>query len=324
MAKIKYHFNTKSLEYELVKPGFKDFAIKALSVIAFGLVFSSIILLIAYNFFSSPKEKVLTRENENYRIQLKMLNEKLDNLGNVLTELQQKDNNIYRVIFEADPISDNIRKGGIGGAERYSKLEGYNNSDIIIATTRKADIIARQLYVQSKSFEDVLNMAKDKNKMLKSIPAIQPIKNKGLKQLVSGFGMRIHPLYKTLVMHTGVDFTATVGTPVYATGDGEIMNPAAETVSGYGNVIVVNHGYGYKTLYAHLSRKVVNPGQKVKRGEIIGYVGNTGISTGPHLHYEVIKNNVKINPVNFFYNDLSPAEYEKVIEIASKVNQSLS
>jgi murein DD-endopeptidase MepM/ murein hydrolase activator NlpD len=324
MAKIKYHFNTKSLKYEKVKNSFKDFAIKVLSVMATGLVFAAVILLIAYNFFSSPKEIMLKRENENYRLQLKYLSDKLDNINNVLADLKQRDNNIYRVIFEANPIPDEERTAGAGGSNKYSNLEGFNNSDVLIEVTKKVDMIERQLYVQSKSFEEVFDMAKNKNKMLTSIPAIQPIRNKGLKQLVSGFGMRIHPLYKTLVMHTGVDFTATVGTPVFATGDGIVLNPSSESVSGYGNVIVIDHGYGYKTLYAHLSRKIVKPGEKVKRGEIIGYVGNTGISTGPHLHYEVIKNNKKVNPVNFFYNDLTPAEYEQIIKIASQVNQSLS
>lgn len=290
---------------------------------AAGIVFSAVVLLIAYNFFDSPKERMLRREIKQFEMQYELLNERMNRMALVLKDIQNRDDNIYRTIFEADPIPSSIRNASFGGTNRYAALDSYENAEIIKETTKKLDKIARQLYIQSKSFDDVYTLARSKNKMLASIPAIQPILNKRLDRLASGFGYRVHPVYKSMRMHTGVDFTAPTGTPVYATGDGVIMG-AARGFSGYGIVCIINHGYNYKTLYAHLSRVKVKPGQRVKRGQIIGYVGNTGISTGPHLHYEVRFNNRPVNPVSYFYNDLSPEDYEKIIEIASRVNQSLS
>ncbi|OFY22379.1 MAG: peptidase M23 [Bacteroidetes bacterium GWF2_29_10] len=323
MGKAKYHFNPKSLTYEKVKHTFTDMMLKVVAYVATGLVFSSVVLLIAYNLFNSPKELNLLRENQQYKLELSILNDRLEQLADAVKNIEEKDDNIYRVIFESEPVADEIRNGGYGGAEKYNNLKGFDNSDILIETNLKIDKIARKLSVQNKSFDDVFEMAQNKNKMLASIPAIQPIRNKNLKNLVSGFGMRIHPIYKTLRMHQGVDFVAPTGTPIYATGDGVIMYND-NSLSGYGKVVVINHGYGYKTLYAHMSSLKVKPGQKVKRGEIIGTVGSSGLSTGPHLHYEIRKGNKAINPVNFFFNDLSPAEYQKIIEIASKVNQAMS
>jgi murein DD-endopeptidase MepM/ murein hydrolase activator NlpD len=236
--------------------------------------------------------------------------------------MEQRDDNIYRVIFETDPIPPSVRKAGYGGAERYAKLEGYNNSELVIGTTKKLDKLSRELYVQSKSFDEVFKLANNKKEMLSSIPAIIPIsKNKG--NIASGFGFRIHPIYKVMRMHEGIDITARIGTPIYATGNGYIVNNAGK-ISGLGISCMIDHGYGYKTVYGHMSRLKVRPGQKVKRGEIIGYVGSTGLSIGPHLHYEVLKNNKVVNPVNYFFNDLTPEEYQKVIEESSKVNQALS
>ncbi len=323
MAKSKYHFNFKSLEIEKVKITLKEKVLKLLSVLAAGMVFSAVVILLAYNFFNSPKEKMLRRENEQLTLQIELFNSKLDKISTVLNDLQNRDDNIYRVIFESDPIPNSIRKAGFGGVDKYSKLEGYNNSDLLINTTKRLDVISRQLYVQSKSFDYIFIKAKKKNEMLLCIPAIQPISNKDLTHLASGFGYRIHPVYKTLKMHTGIDFAAPKGTLIYATGNG-IVDAETGTKSGYGLAIVINHGFGYQTLYGHCSGIIVKPGDRVKRGQVIGYVGNSGLSVGPHVHYEVIKNGVKIDPINFFYNDLSPADYEKVLEIASRVNQSLS
>jgi murein DD-endopeptidase MepM/ murein hydrolase activator NlpD len=240
----------------------------------------------------------------------------------VLDEIQERDDNIYRVIFEADPIPNSIRKQGFGGINRYEKLLGLSNSELMINTSKKIDQLTKQLYLQSKSFDEVIDLAKNKSNMLASIPAIQPVANKDLKRMASGYGYRIHPIYKTRKMHYGMDFSAKTGTEIYATGDG-VVSKIKRSKRGYGNYVKINHGFGYETLYAHMSKYIVKKGQRVKRGEVIGYVGNSGISTAPHLHYEVRKDNKKINPMNFYYNDLSPEEYEKMLEISLQSNQSL-
>ncbi len=323
MAKVKYHFDRKSLEIEKIKITSKDRLVKVLRIFAIGLVFSAVVMLIAYTFFPSPKEKALQREIAQYEFQYNVLNDKLNRMLVVLDDIQKRDDNIYRVIFEAEPVPANERQAGFGGVDRYEKLQSYDNSKLIIETTKKLDKISRQLYVQSKSFDEVFEMAKKKKEMLICIPAIQPISNKDLKRIASGFGYRIHPIYKTLRMHTGIDFSAPKGTPVYATGNGTVRNNR-KGMRGYGKFCMIDHGYGYKTLYAHLSKVIVRSGQKVKRGEIIGYVGSTGLSVAPHLHYEVRINDKPVNPVHYFFNDLTPKEYEKVIEISSKINQALS
>jgi len=320
--KHKYRFNPHLLTYEKVIVSIKDIFLKVLSYFATGLVFSAVVIIIAYNFLDSPKERMLRREIKQYQLQFEMMNDRMNTLSSVLKDIQDRDDNVYRVIFEADPIPNSVRNAGYGGTDRYNKLEGYENSEIIKETSKKLDKIARQLYIQSKSFDEVFDMAKNKNKMLSSIPAIQPI-NKKLSTIASGFGYRIHPIYKSMHMHTGIDFTAHTGTPVYATGDGVVVDTRSGYI-GYGIVCVISHGFNYKTLYGHLSRLLVKPGQKVTRGQVIGYVGSTGVSTGPHLHYEVRFSDRPVNPVNYFYNDLTPEEYEKVIEISSRVNQSLS
>jgi murein DD-endopeptidase MepM/ murein hydrolase activator NlpD len=325
MAKKKhhYHFNTKSLSYEKVRVTIKDKLLKLLSIAAAGMVFATVVLLFAYNFFNSPKEKMLKREMENYKTQYALLNDKLDQMNKVIGDLENRDDNIYRVVFEAEPIPSSVRKAGYGGADRYAKLEGYDNSELIIETTKKMDKIARELYVQSKSYDEVFDMAKNKTKMLASIPAIVPIRG-GATKICSGFGYRINPIYKTMQMHTGVDIISPRGTPIYATGDGFVDNPKGNLLTGYGICCVLNHGYGYETLYGHMSSMVVKMGQKLKRGQLIGYVGSTGLATAPHLHYEVWKNGQRVNPVNYFYNDLTPAEYQKVLEVSSRINQALS
>ncbi len=254
---------------------------------------------------------------------LQTLDKRVEKLNKVLVDIENRDDNIYRTIFEAEPIPSNFRKAGIGGSDRYEFLKGFENSQTIIRTAQKIDKLSRELYIQSKSFDDVYKMAKNKARMLASIPAIQPLSNKDLKRIASGFGYRIHPIYKTWRMHTGIDFTAPIGTPLYATGDGVIERIKGK-MSGYGKVVIINHGYGYESLYAHMSKIIVRPGEKVKRGQVIGYVGNTGRSTGPHVHYEIKKNGKPINPVHFFFQDLTPEEYEKVIEISSRPNQSMS
>jgi len=323
MPKSKFKINPHSLEYEKVKLGWKERSRKIAYYSVVLSVFAVVVLFIAYSYFPSPKELMLSRENQQYKLQYELLNKKIDNLTHVLSDLEDRDDNIYRTIFEAEPISSEKRHAGVGGSDRYADLEGYENSKTIIETSKMIDQLSRRLYIQSKSYDDIIEMAKNKERMLASIPAIQPVSNKDLKRIASGFGYRIHPVYKTWKMHTGIDFTAPIGTPIYATGDGVVIKPKSR-MSGYGKAIVIDHGYGYRTIYAHCSKIIAKPGTKVKRGQIIGYVGNTGISTGPHCHYEVRKNGKPINPVNFFYQDLSPEEYEKVIEISSRANQSMS
>ena len=322
MAKIKYYYDTKTLSYKPIKLNsgekIKGYFIFFLS----SVLLSFFILLIFYQFFDSPKEKKLKLEIQNLTSQYEVINNNMKQVEIVLDEIQDRDDNIYRVIFEADPIPTSIRKQGFGGVNRYEKLLGLSNSELIINTSKKIDQLTKQLYLQSKSFDEVIDLAKNKSNMLASIPAIQPVANKDLKRMASGYGYRIHPIYKTRKMHYGMDFSAKTGTEIYSTGDG-VVSKVKRSKRGYGNYIKINHGFGYETLYAHMSKYIVKKGQKVKRGEVIGYVGNSGISTAPHLHYEVRKDNKKINPVNFYYNDLSPEEYEKMLEISLQSNQSL-
>ena len=321
MAKVKYRYNPKSLIYEKVQKTTKSFILRMLGYLFTGLAFSAVIIFIAYAFFDSPKERMLQREIEQYKLQYEILNDRLDQVANVLQDMQERDDNIYRVIFESEPIPWSIRNAGFGGSDRYARLDGYINSDIIIKTTRKLDQLTSQTVVQSKSFDEVFNMAKNKAEMLACIPAIQPIK-KGDGRIVSGFGMRYHPILKYRRMHYGIDISAPTGTPVFATGDGTVKSVGRH--GGYGNTVIIDHGYGYQTLYGHMKTISVKKHKKVKRGEIIGYVGNTGLSRAPHVHYEIIYNNKKIDPVNYFYNDFTPEEFEKVRELASKDNQVLS
>ena len=321
MSKVKYKYNPKTLTYEKAELTLWDRVLKFFSYIGTGLVFSVFFLFVFYLFFDSPKEKRLKRENEQLKLNYTLLNNRLEDLSKVMANLEERDDNIYRVVFEAEPIPKTIRRAGFGGSNRYEALEGYENSELVIQTTKRLDKLAKQMYIQSKSFDEVIQMAENKEKMLAAIPAIQPVANKNLKRMASGFGYRIDPHYKVRKFHAGMDFSAPTGTDVYVTGDG-VVKKTKKGLRGYGYHILVDHGYGYQTLYAHLSEIKVRPGTKVKRGETIGAVGNTGKSMGPHLHYEVHKNGEAVNPINFYFNDLSPAEYETMIELASGASQS--
>jgi len=321
MAKVKYYYDTKTLSYKRIELS-KVNKIKNSLYFLFGSAFTGLIMVIIFfHFFDSPKEKILNREIKQLTTQYEFLEDKLYQVELVLDNIQDRDDNIYRLIFEADPIPKSIRKAGYGGVNRYEHLSGYKNAELVISTSKKIDQITKQLYIQSKSFDDIINLAKNKKDMLASIPAIQPVSNKDLSRMASGYGPRIHPIYKTKKFHAGMDFSAKSGTPIYATGDGKISK-VKRSRRGYGNHVIINHGYGYKTLYAHMSKYIVKKGQKVNRGDIIGYVGSTGTSVAPHLHYEVHKDEKKINPVNFYYNDLTPEQYEKMLEISSQNNQS--
>ena len=321
----KYKINPYTLAYEKVRISFKERLKEVSFGVAFGIVVAVILTIVSYYTIDSPKEKNLKREIAQYKYQIELLNKRTEQMAEVLEDIENRDDNIYRTIFEAEPISANIRNSGIGGVERYNNLKGYDNSAAIINLTKKVDDLSKRLYIQSKSFDEVYEMAKNKNERLNAIPAIMPLSKK-TSRIVSGFGMRFHPILHYRRMHTGIDLVAKKGTPVYTTGDGtiEIAGKGGSQYSGYGIVVVVNHGFGYKTLYAHLSKVDVKNGQKVKRGEKIGEVGSTGLSQAPHLHYEVIQNGKKVNPVYYFFNDLTVEEYEQVIDEANAENQCLS
>ncbi len=322
MAKVRYHFNTNSLKIEKVKITFRQKFLRFLSVVVTGLVFASLVIVLAYNFLDSPKERMMQRELDQYKLQFTILNDRLEKVQAVVSDLRERDDNIYRVILESEPIPSTVREAGYGGADRYARLEGYKNAQIIKNTTRKLDLITSQLYVQSKSFDEVFSLAKRKEDLVASIPAIQPVSNKDLRRIGSYFGYRTDPFYKVTKFHEGIDFTAPVGTEIYATGDG-VVKTIEYSRRGYGNMIIISHGFGYETAYAHLSKVNIKPGQKVQRGQVIGFVGNTGKSTAPHLHYEVRKNGNPIDPINFFFNDITPEEYALMIEQSERPSQTL-
>jgi len=321
MSKVRYRYNTKTLSYEKAVTPFRTQFFRIISFLGTASVIGVISVVIAFRFFDSPKEKQMRRELDQMDAQYQILNKRLNNLSLVLNDLENRDDNVYRAYFNAEPISDDIRKSGFGGADRYRELQGFTHTQLMISTTQKMDQLAKQMYIQSKSYDELIKLSENKEKLLMAIPAIIPISVKDLKGTPSGFGYRIHPIYKIAKMHTGMDFNAALGTPIYATGDGVVERADAEA-SGYGNHVVINHGFGYETLYGHMSKILVVPGQQVKRGEIIGEVGSTGTSSGMHVHYEVIRNGTKVNPVSYYFLDLSPTEYLQIINQSNQSNQS--
>jgi murein DD-endopeptidase MepM/ murein hydrolase activator NlpD len=321
MVKTKYKFNPDSLSFDKVRLGFRAVLMRFLAYFTGSVIIAIIYGVIYAIFFDSPKEKALKREIEQMTIQYDLIHREMNNLESVLVQLQETDDNLYRTIFEAEPLPTTLREGGSGGINRYTELEGYDNSRIVIETTKRLDNIRKNIYLQSKSFDDLIALALRKEDMLRSIPAILPISNKDLTRTASGFGLRVHPIYKIIKPHAGMDFTAPTGTDIYVTGNGVIAS-FLSSQRGLGNHIIVDHGFGYSSVYAHLDGFNVKKGQKVQRGDVIGYVGNTGTSIAPHLHYEVKLNGVNVDPVNFYFNDLTPEMYERIIEIASKTGQS--
>jgi len=282
-------------------------------------------LLLGYTaYFESPKELLLKNEVKELEYYYENLNREVQKLDAILAEMEHRDDNIYRAVLGAEPIESSIRNAGVGGADRYQDIRNKDiiNEDIIVKITEQVDRLRRKVYIESKSQDEVVELAVNKEQLFSAIPAIQPVSNKELIRLSSGFGMRFHPIYKVKKMHPGIDFSAPIGTPIYATADG-VIDLLNVSFSGYGKTIEIDHGFGYRSRYAHMHGFAVSKGQKVKRGELIGYVGNTGLSTAPHLHYEVFINNRHVNPVYYFFNDLNPAEYEKIVELASIENQSL-
>lgn len=324
MAKIKYYYDTETCKYERVKVKSHDVVLNFLGLTSVILLVAVCLVVLYDVYFESPKEVMLKNEISELEYYYEDLQNEVDRLNAMVGALEKRDDDVYRIVLGAEPIDQAIRNAGIGGADRYSEIKEkkFSNKELVVALNEKIDKLKRKMYIQSKSYDELLKIATRKEEMFASIPAIQPISNKELLRLASGYGRRIHPIYKVKKLHSGIDFSAPIGTPVYATADGTVGSVKVR-FSGYGKFIEIDHGFGYRTRYAHLHDFNVKPGQKVKRGELIGYVGNTGLSTAPHLHYEVLRNGKKINPIHYFFNDLDSEEYEKIVELASIENQSL-
>ncbi|HEY6143020.1 MAG TPA: M23 family metallopeptidase [Flavobacterium sp.] len=323
MAKVKYYYDSENLAYrKIITKTRKKVGVVLLFLVASALFgFLSFVAILNTPYFETPKNRLQAREIENLKLHYAILNKKMDQLDAVLSAIEDRDNNLYRVYFNASGIPIEERKAGFSEKNRYKELEGYDNSQLVTNTTKRIDVLQKEVAIQSKSLDAILKLAGNKEKLLAAIPAIQPVKNENLKRMVSGFGYRTDPFTKARKMHEGMDFTAKTGTPIYATGDGVVAR-ADNTVSGYGNHIVIRHGFGYETLYGHLSKYKCRAGQRVKRGDVIGYVGSTGRSEGPHLHYEVHKNGKVVNPLNFYYGNISAVEYIAIAQAANQENQS--
>jgi len=324
MARIKYYYDTETCKYERVKTKTSDVILNALGILSLTVAMAVGLLILYTSYFESPEELMLKNDVKELEFYYAKLNHEVETLTKILDGIEHRDDNIYRVVLGAEPIDKSIRNAGVGGADRYADIKEKNitQEDLVVAMSEKVDLLRRKVYIESKSQDEVVKLAEKKEKLYAAIPAIQPISNKQLVALASGFGMRTHPVYKVKKMHTGIDFAASIGTPIYATADGTVAEVRVQ-FSGYGKMVEIDHGFGYRTRYAHMHEFAVRSGQNVKRGDLIGYVGNTGLSTAPHLHYEVLINNGQVDPVHYFYNDLSAAEYEKVLELASIENQSL-
>jgi murein DD-endopeptidase MepM/ murein hydrolase activator NlpD len=326
MARIKYYYDTETCKYERVKVKTSDVILNGLGILSLTVAMAAGLLTVYLysNYFESPKELILKNEVKELEFYYEKLTKDVTHLSSILDNIEHRDDNIYRVVLGAEPIEKSVRHAGVGGSERYVDIKEKEiaHDDLVLALHEKVDLLRRKLYIESKSQDEVVSLAEKKEKLYAAIPAIQPVSNKQLLALSSGFGWRTHPIYKVKKMHPGIDFAASIGTPIYATADGTVEQVSVK-FSGYGKMVEIDHGFGYRTRYAHMHGFAVRSGQSVKRGDLIGYVGNTGMSTAPHLHYEVLINGGQVNPVHYFYNDLSPEEYEKVLELASIENQSL-
>lgn len=324
MSKVKYYYDPETLSYRPIgvtnKNRISNFVLFILSSFLLGLF--SLLILLNSDWINTPAEMAQKRLIQNYELQFDILNKKLTQIESVVDNIEERDNNLYRVYFEASPIPEAQRRAGFGGVNRYKDLEGFDNSELIINTSKRLDILSKQTVVQSRSLDEIERLASNKAALLEAIPSIQPIKNKDLTRMASGYGYRNDPFTKKRRFHWGMDFTAKKGVPVYATGNG-VVKRADNRASGYGNHIRIDHGFGYVSLYAHLSKYNVRRGQKVKRGDLIGYVGNTGRSAGPHLHYEIFKDKKRINPLNFYYGNLSQKEFDVLVTQAKQENQSM-
>jgi len=321
MKKIKYYYNTHTLRYEKLETPLRVKLLRVFGFIAAALVTAAIISLLAFRFIGSPNEKLLRAENERMKDRYRELTKETKKIEQQMKELEDRDNEVYRSIFEATPIPDSARLKDIEKEQQIAKVEGMEQNDLINSIVTTLNNMQSRINAQKASYKDLGGMVKDKEKLLAATPAIQPVSNADLKRIASGFGYRIDPVYKTVKLHPGLDFAAPAGTPIYATANGTVEF-AGNRGDGYGNNVIINHGYGYKTLFGHMFRIKARSGQRVKRGEVIGWVGSTGKSTGPHCHYEVIKNGNKIDPIYFFYNDLTPEQFDRLLKLAAASNQS--
>lgn len=321
MKKIKYYYNTNTLRYEKLETPLRVKLLRIFGFLAAALVTATIISFFAFRFVGSPSEKLLRNENERLKDTYKELNNQVKAMQQQMSELEKRDNGVYRAIFEANPIPDSARAKDLEKKLEVAKIEGMSNFELTSSILTSMNNLGARIKAQTSSYNELGGLMKNKENILAGTPAIQPVSNGDLERIASGFGYRIDPIYKTAKMHAGIDFAAPQGTPIYATADG-VVKMAGYSDGGYGNHVVINHGYGYETLYGHMFKVKVKPGQRVKRGEVIGYVGSTGKSTGPHCHYEVHKNGQKIDPVYFFYNDLSPDQFDRLLKKAASSNQS--
>ena len=321
MRKVKYYYNTHTLRYEKLETPFRVKLLRLFGFIAASIVTALIIVAIAFQYVESPKEILLKKENDDLKENYSVLQQRVDELQNQMLELENRDNTVYRSIFESSPIPDSARLKAMQKNKEAQLLQGMDENDLLKSLSAQLNTLSLRAAYQVKSYNDIEGMIKNKQKLLAAIPAIQPISNKNLTHMASGFGYRIDPVYKVTKFHAGLDFAASQGTPIYATADG-VVKEAGYNAGGYGNHVVINHGYGYETLYGHMYRIKARVGQKIKRGEVIGYVGNTGKSTGPHCHYEVHKSGQPVDPVYYFYNDLTPEQYDRLLKLAATGNQS--
>jgi murein DD-endopeptidase MepM/ murein hydrolase activator NlpD len=321
MKKIKYYYNTNTLRYEKLETPLRVKLLRIFGFIAAAFVTAAIISFFAFRFVGSPNEKLLRIENERMRDRYKELNDQLKALQQQMKELEKRDNNVYRAIFEANPIPDSVRAKELEKEIETASVEGMNDDELVSSIHDILKNLNSRIKAQQSSYNEIDNLLKNKEQLLSHTPAIQPVSNKDLERIASGFGYRIDPIYKTIKMHEGLDFAAPIGTPIYATADG-VITTAGNKGNGFGNYVVINNGYGYETLYGHMVRVKAKEGQTVKRGEVIGYVGSSGKSSGPHCHYEVHKNGQKIDPVYFFYNDLTPEQFDRLLKKAASANQS--
>lgn len=321
MKKIKYYYNTQTLRYEKQVTPLRVTLLRIFAFISTAIVSGLIVVAVAFRFLDSPKEKMMKLQLERAEYLNKVYADKYGELDERLRQLEKRDNEVYRTVFEAQPLPDSMRIRQLEKRKEMQILAGMNSEELTAGIAQKLSGIYNRIISQERSYKEIEKMVKNKERLLASTPAIQPLSNKDLDRVSSGFGYRIDPLYKTVKFHPGLDFTAPQGTPVYATADG-IVRVAGNLGNGYGNHIIIDHGYAYNTLYGHLFRLKAKRGQSVKRGEVIGYVGNTGKSTGPHLHYEVIKGKKHLDPIYFFYNDLTPEQYQQILKLAASRNQS--
>jgi murein DD-endopeptidase MepM/ murein hydrolase activator NlpD len=311
MRNIFYKYNPQTLNYERVYPSISQMIWSVFRQLIIGVLIGGGLFAIATYAFDSPHEQQLKKDNKLLLTQYKLLSKQIEVNERILEELQRRDDDLYRILFNANPIPSSIRKPGIGGINRYEHLLTIPHSDLVIATSAKLDMMTKELYVQSNSYDELVELIKTKEERTKNTPSIMPLSPKQMKQLSSGFGVRIHPIYGKPRMHTGVDLNADSGTPIYATGNGVVES--AKWDGGYGNTVVINHGFGYKSLYAHCREMKVKPGQQVVRGQEIATVGSTGTSVGSHIHYEVLVNGRHDNPVKYFFMDLTPEEYSQML-----------